>query len=71
MLEHIREAKTSKEACDTFKALFSRKNDLRLQLLENELLSIKKNDLTINYYFHKVETLCRKISELDPDAKSR
>ena len=41
MLEHIREAKTPKEAWDTFKALFSRKNDMRLQLLENELLSVK------------------------------
>ena len=30
MLEHIREAKTPKEAWDTFKALFSQKNDMRL-----------------------------------------
>ena len=69
MLEHIRQAKTPKEEWDTFKALFSRKNDMRLQLLENELLFIKQNDLTINQYFHKVKTLCREISELDSDAK--
>ena len=33
------------------------------------MLSVKPNDLTINQYFHKVKTLCREISELDPDAK--
>lgn len=37
LLEHIREAKTPKEAWDSFGALFSRANDARLQLLENEI----------------------------------
>jgi hypothetical protein len=32
MLEHIRDAKTPKEAWDTFAKLFSKKNDTRLQL---------------------------------------
>ena len=40
MLEHIRKAKTPKEAWDTFATLFSKRNDTRLQLLENELLSV-------------------------------
>jgi hypothetical protein len=32
MLKHIRDAKTPKEAWDTFAKLFSKKNDTRLQL---------------------------------------
>nr|GEX92540.1 uncharacterized protein [Tanacetum cinerariifolium] len=68
VLEHIRDAATSKVAWDTFTELFSKKNDTKLQLLESELLSVAKRDLTIAQYFHKVKTLCREISELDPDA---
>ena len=33
LLEYIRDKSTPKEAWDTFAALFSKKNDLRLQLL--------------------------------------
>ena len=68
MLEHIRDAKTPKEAWDTFVTLFSKKNDTRLQLLENELLSMAQRDMTIAQYFHKVKSICREISELDPTA---
>ena len=39
-LEHIWDDKAPKEAWDTFVMLVSKKNDMRLQLLENELLSI-------------------------------
>lgn len=38
MLEHINIAKTTKIAWDTFASLFSKKNDAKLQFLENELL---------------------------------
>ncbi|KAM1194893.1 hypothetical protein ACFX13_021990 [Malus domestica] len=68
MLEHIRKAKTPKEAWDTFATLFSKRNDTRLQLLKNELLSVAQRDMTIAEYFHKVKSICRKISELDPNA---
>ncbi|KAG6498334.1 hypothetical protein ZIOFF_046246 [Zingiber officinale] len=68
MLEHIRDAKTPKEVWDIFATLFSKKNDIRLQLLENELLSIAQCDKTIAQYFHKVKLICREISELDPSA---
>ena len=68
VLEHIRDAKTPYEAWNTFTKLFSKKNDTRLQLLENELLSVAQCDLTIAQYFHKVKTLCREISELDLEA---
>lgn len=68
VLEHIRDAKTPKEAWDTFAKLFSKKNDTKLQLLESELLSVAQRDMTVAQYFHKVKTLCREISELDPEA---
>jgi len=47
MLEHIRDNKRPKEAWDTFVILFSKKNNTRLQLLENELLSISQHDMKI------------------------
>ncbi|KAM1283659.1 hypothetical protein FF1_026659 [Malus domestica] len=68
MLEHIRKAKAPKEAWDTFATLFSKKNNTRLQLLENELLSVTQRNMTIAQYFHKVKSICREISELDPSA---
>ena len=66
MLEYIRDKNTPKEAWDTFVTLFSKKNDTRLQLLESELLSISQRDMTIAQYFHKVKSICREITELDP-----
>nr|KAJ0189210.1 hypothetical protein LSAT_V11C800391990 [Lactuca sativa] len=68
ILEHIRDENTPKEAWDTFVTLFSKKNDTRLQILENELLSILKRDMTIAQYFHKVKLICWEITELDPQS---
>ena len=65
MLEHIRHTNSSKEVWDTFKVLFSRKNHMRLQLLENELLSIRQPDMSINQYFTKLKYLAREISTLN------
>jgi len=68
VLEHIQDAKTPKEAWDTFAKLFFKKNDTKLQLLENELLLVAQRDMMIAQYFHKVKSLCREISELDLEA---
>ena len=68
VLEHIRDAKTPNEAWDIFVKLFSKRNDAKLQLLESELLSVSQKDMTVSQFFHKVKTLCREISELDPEA---
>ena len=43
--------------------LFSKKNDA---ILENELLSISQRDMSIAQYFHKLKSICREITELDP-----
>ena len=66
MLEHILDDKTPKEVWDKFAMLFSKKNDTRLQFLENELFSISQRDMTIAQYFHKVKSSCWEITELDP-----
>ena len=69
LVEYIRKAETPKVAWDTLAALFSKKNDARLQLLESELMTISQGDLTINQYFKKVKSLCSEIAELDPEEK--
>ena len=69
MLEHIRHATTLRVAWDVFVSRFSKKNDMRLQLLENELMSVTQRDMTINQYFTKVKSLCLEISELDATSK--
>ncbi|KAE8723067.1 PLAC8 family protein [Hibiscus syriacus] len=53
ILEHIRDAKTPKKTWDTFVTLFSKRNDTKLQLLENELLSMAQRDIAVAQYFHK------------------
>ncbi|XP_015169873.1 uncharacterized protein [Solanum tuberosum] len=65
VLEHVHDAKTPKEAWDTFVALLSKKNDSRLQLLESELLSTEQLNMTIAQYFHKIKRICREILDLD------
>uniref|UniRef100_A0A2N9EMD7 Retrovirus-related Pol polyprotein from transposon TNT 1-94-like beta-barrel domain-containing protein n=1 Tax=Fagus sylvatica TaxID=28930 RepID=A0A2N9EMD7_FAGSY len=56
MLEHIRCADTPKAVWDTFATLFSKKNNVRLQLLENELMPIAQRNMAITQYFTKRRT---------------
>ncbi|XP_074300439.1 uncharacterized protein LOC141631702 [Silene latifolia] len=67
MLYRIKDAETPKEAWDTLKELFSKKNDSQLQLLENELMSVRQNTMSVNELFTKVKTLCEQITKLDPE----
>ena len=69
LLEHIRDAETPKAAWETLGKLFSKKNEARLQLLENELGSISQGNMTITQYFTKVKSICREISHLEPEEK--
>ncbi|KAE8676474.1 hypothetical protein F3Y22_tig00111588pilonHSYRG00004 [Hibiscus syriacus] len=41
-------------------------NNTKLKLLENELQSMAQRDMAVTQYFHKVKSICREISELDP-----
>ena len=47
MLKYIKRADTPKVAWDTFVTLFSKKNDVRLQFLENELMLAAQWEMTI------------------------
>lgn len=48
IVEHIRDAKTSKAAWKTLAKLFSKKNKVGLQLLENELVGISQGTMSIS-----------------------
>jgi hypothetical protein len=69
LLEHIRDADTPKTAWETLEKLFSKKNEALLQLLEKELAGISQGTLTISQYFTKVKSICREISQLEPEEK--
>ncbi|XP_077253021.1 uncharacterized protein LOC143892353 [Tasmannia lanceolata] len=68
MIDHIREAKTPKEAWDSFVTLFAKSNDARLQMLENEIGSISQDNMTISQYFMKVKGICNEITQLDVES---
>ncbi|KAL3739611.1 hypothetical protein ACJRO7_020944 [Eucalyptus globulus] len=67
LLQHIKSAKTPKEAWDNLATLFARTNNAKLQCLENELLSISQQNMTVSQYFSKVKSICEEISKLDPE----
>lgn len=53
MLENIRDTKTPKEAWDIFATIFQMKNNTKVHLLKNRLLSIVQHNMSIAQYFHK------------------
>ncbi|KAK2664673.1 hypothetical protein Ddye_003247 [Dipteronia dyeriana] len=61
----VEDAETPKAAWEAFKALFSKKNDGRLQFLENELIS---TTYSLRQYFIKIKNLCHEISDLDQNS---
>nr|KYP49539.1 Retrovirus-related Pol polyprotein from transposon TNT 1-94 [Cajanus cajan] len=65
-LQRIKDLTTSKEAWDTLETLFTKKNDAKLQLLENKLMSLRQGDMAISQYFTKVKSICNEIAKLDP-----
>nr|KAJ0225563.1 hypothetical protein LSAT_V11C100028700 [Lactuca sativa] len=65
MLEHIRDAATPKEAWETLITLFSKMSDTKLQMLENDLMSMSQKELLIPQYIHKVKVTCKKVGEID------
>jgi hypothetical protein len=65
-LQKIKDLTTPKEAWDTLATLFTRKNDAKLQLLENGLMSLREGDMAVSQYFTKVKSICNEIAKLDP-----
>ncbi|XP_077232082.1 uncharacterized protein LOC143866437 [Tasmannia lanceolata] len=66
LLQHVKSAKTPKEAWDTLATLFARTNDAKLQRLEKELISSSQKDMIVSEYFTKIKSICEEISKLDP-----
>ena len=64
-LHQIKDLSTPKEAWDTLATLFTRKNDVKLQLLENELMTIEQGEMLVSQYFTKVRSICNEIGKLD------
>lgn len=46
--------------------IFIKKNDVRLQILENKFLTISVWNMTISQHFSNVKFLCDEISKSDP-----
>ncbi|XP_020080774.1 uncharacterized protein LOC109704448 [Ananas comosus] len=67
LFEHIIGCKSVREIWETLDGLMNKKNNARLQLLENELANTIQGDLSISQYFLKVKNLCSEISALDSD----
>jgi len=56
-----------REAWDTLATLFTRTSSAKLQLLENELMAVSQQDMSVSQNFSKVKALCDEISKLDPE----
>jgi len=66
-IEHVREEKSPKQVWDTLEKLFTHKNTMRLQYLENELAGMIQGNLSMSEFFLKINNLCAEISELDKE----
>ena len=64
-IQHVRDMNSPKEVWETPEKLFTQKNTMRLQYLENELAGMVQGNMWIPKYFLKVKSLCYEISELD------
>ncbi|XP_012833994.1 PREDICTED: uncharacterized protein LOC105954855 [Erythranthe guttata] len=61
-IELVREEKSLKHVWETLERLFTQKNTIRLQFLENNLAGMTQGNLSISEYFLKIKPLCAEIS---------
>ncbi|XP_074577527.1 uncharacterized protein LOC141833932 [Curcuma longa] len=69
IFEHIMGCASAREIWNTLDHLFNKKNEARLQLLENELAVAKQDGMSCSEFFLKVKNLCSEISLLNPEEK--
>ncbi|XP_019227164.1 PREDICTED: uncharacterized protein LOC109208498 [Nicotiana attenuata] len=67
LFDHIIRCKSAHEIWRAFDRLFNKKDEARLQILENELANTTQGNLSIAEYFLKVKNPCFEISLLNPD----
>lgn len=60
-IKHVRDLVSPKQVWETLERLFTQKNAMRLQVLENELAGMVQGNLSISEYFVKVKNLCYKV----------
>ena len=65
LFEHIIKCKSADDIWRTIDHLFNKKNESRLQILENELANTIQDNLSISEYFLKIKNLCSEISLLN------
>ena len=66
LFDYIMRCKSTHQIWQTLDRLFNKKNEARLQILENELANTTQDNLSISEYFLKIKNLCSKISLLIP-----
>ena len=59
-MQRIRSAMTLKEAWEILKTVFAKKNEAKLQRLENELFSISQRELTVSHTFLKLNRYAKR-----------
>ncbi|XP_070025820.1 uncharacterized protein [Nicotiana sylvestris] len=67
LFDHIIRCKSAHQIWRTFNRLFNKKDEARLQILENELANPTQGNLSIAEYFLKVKNLCFETSLLNPE----
>lgn len=65
LLQNTKDAETSRKAWNKVAEIFARLMTQKLQQLENKLLSVSQQDMTISKYFNKVKCLCQEIEKLN------
>ena len=56
-IDHVRDISSPKDVWETLERLFSKKNTVRLQLLENELAALTQGGMSISEYFLRVKSI--------------
>ncbi|CAA7020014.1 unnamed protein product [Microthlaspi erraticum] len=67
VFEHVSRCTSASSIWQALDQLFNKKNEARLQLLENELANAKQGESSISEFFIKVKNLCSEINTLNPE----
>ncbi|WZZ86518.1 hypothetical protein YC2023_115097 [Brassica napus] len=67
IFEHVSRCTSTNSIWQALDQLFNKKNEAKLQLLENELANAKQGESSISEFFIKVKNLCSEINTLNPE----
>ena len=67
IFEHVSRCTSASSIWQALDQLFNKKNEAKLQLLENELANAKPGESSISEFFIKVKNLCSEINTLNPE----